>query len=416
MNASIEESELKLYEKPSFINFVLLAVNSLLFTIKIIFSIYTNSLALQADAFDNLTDIVMVITSLIGIIYTNKKPNETFPYGYYRLENIISLIISIVIFFTAYTIIRDSITEIIDFFQGEYKEVLVSPLIIAVLIISIMISFITTLYVIMVGKRASSEIIESEAKEKLMDNFISLTVLFGFMGAYFDLFILDSVFGLIIAIFIIKGGYDIFIRATKTLLDAVINFERKTELYDLIESFPKVRHVDNLEIRAYGKYNFLEADLELSKDLNLSKVDLLKRKLSNKIQNQFPEFFKIIITTHAQKVKRTKIAIPLANNEGLNSNIYDRYGEAPFFGIVMLEDNEFHKLEILKNQYATREKRKGILVSDWLISNNIDKIYTKIQLQKGPKLVYENSFIEAKVTNCNRLEELIMKEEDVSRL
>jgi cation diffusion facilitator family transporter len=205
-----KEIELKFYEKPSFINIFLLIVNSILFTVKIIFARYTNSLALQADAFDNLTDIVMVITSLIGILYTNKKPNERFPYGYYRLENIISLIISIFIFFTAYTIIRDSITEIINFFQEEYKTVLVSPLIIIILIISILVSFLTTLYLILIGKRASSEIIESEAKEKLMDNFISLTVLFGFIGAYFNIYILDSIFGLIIAVFIIKGGYDIF--------------------------------------------------------------------------------------------------------------------------------------------------------------------------------------------------------------
>jgi cation diffusion facilitator family transporter len=414
MSKETEESELKFYEKPSFINIILLIVNSLLFVLKLVFSIYTNSLALQADAFDNLTDIVMVITSLIGIIYTNKKPNEQFPYGYYRMENIISLVISIFIFFTAYTIIRDSISEIFNFFQGDYKTVLISPLIMAVLIISIGISALTTLYLIIIGKKASSEIIKSEAKEKLLDNFISLTVLFSFIGAYFNIFILDSLFGLIIAIFIIKGGYDIFMTSTKTLLDAVINFEKKTELYELIESFPKVKSIDNLEIRAYGKYNFLEADLELSKDLALSKVDLLKRKLSNQIQEQFPEIFKIVITTRAQKVKRTKIAVPLEDNDGLDSNVYERYGEAPFFGLVILEDNELIKFEILKNEYIDREKRKGILVSDWLSSQNIDKVYNRIKLKKGPGLVFENSFIEAKVTNRTKLRDIVVKEEDAS--
>ena len=162
MNRLNEQSQIRFYQNPSFINFVLLVINSVLFIIKFLFAIYTNSLALQADAFDNLTDIVMVITSLIGIIYTNKKPNEKFPYGYYRLENIISLVISIIIFFTAYTIIRDSITEIFNFFQGEYKELVLSPLILTILIISIIISFLTSLYLIIIGKRSSSKIIESE--------------------------------------------------------------------------------------------------------------------------------------------------------------------------------------------------------------------------------------------------------------
>lgn len=399
--------ELNFYARPIFINIILFGVNTSLFTVKLIFAFITNSLALQADAFDNLTDIVMVITSLIGIIYTNKKPNEKFPYGYYRLENIVSLVISIFIFFTAYTIMRDSLGEIINFFQGNYKTIIVSPIILIIVSISLLISFLTTLYLKIIGKRASSEIIESEATEKLMDNFISLTVLFGFIGAYFGIYILDSVFGLIIALFIIKGGYDIFIASTKTLLDAVIDFEKRTELLELIEDFPKVKSIDNVEIRAYGKYKFLEANLELSKDLALSKVDLLKKKLSNEIKKNFPEIFKIVITTRTPEEKTTKIGVPLANNNGLESDIYERYGEAPYFGILEFKEGELSKFEVRTNQFAKKEKRKGLLVSDWLSSENIDKVYTRTRLKRGPKLVFENSFIEMIVTNEEKLMKII---------
>lgn len=404
-------NQLKFYERPIFINIFLFAINTGLFTIKLILAFITNSLALQADAFDNLTDIVMVITSLVGIIYTNKKPNEKFPYGYYRLENIVSLVISIFIFFTAYTIIQDSMIEIINFFQGNYKTIAVSPFILTIIIISLLISFLTTLYLKLIGKRASSEIIESEATEKLMDNFISLTVLFGFIGAYFGIYILDSVFGLVIALFIIKGGYDIFITSTKTLLDAVIDFEKRTELLEMIEGFPKVKTIDNVEIRAYGKYKFVEADLELSKDLALSKVDLLKKKLSNEIKKNFPEIFKIVITTRTSEEKTKKVAVPLANNHGLESEIHDRYGEAPYFGILKFQKGKLLKLEVLKNQFVEREKRKGILVSDWLSSENIDKVYTRMKLKRGPKLVFENSFIEMILTDEKKLTGIIEQEE-----
>jgi len=406
---------LKFYERPIFINIFLFVINTGLFTLKLIFSFITNSIALQADAFDNLTDIVMVITSLIGIIYTNKKPNEKFPYGYYRLENIISLVISIFIFFTAYTIIRDSITEMLNFFQGNYKTVVVSPFILTILVISILISFLTTLYLKIIGKKAESEIIESEATEKLMDNFISLTVLFGFIGAYFNVFILDSLFGLIIALFIIKGGYDIFITSTKTLLDAVINFEKRTELLELIEGFPKVKSIDNMEIRAYGKYNFVEANLELSKDLPLSRVDLLKKKLANEIKKKFPEIFKIVITTRTPEEKTNLIAVPLENNNGLESDVHERYGEAPYFGILTFKEGELSKFEVSANKFVEKEKRKGILVSDWLSSKNIDKVYSRIELKRGPKLVFENSFIEMVITDKIRLKDIVEKEQETAQ-
>ncbi|MBD3212612.1 MAG: cation diffusion facilitator family transporter [Candidatus Lokiarchaeota archaeon] len=406
------ENDLKIYEKPIFINFVLLSVNLTLFIIKLFLGLFTNSLALQADAFDNLTDIIIVIASLVGIIFVSKKPNEKFPYGYYRIENVVSLVISIFIFFTAYNIIRESISEILNFFSGRVKIIIVSPFILAIMGVSLSISIITTIYLKIIEKRAHSEIIESETTEKLLDNFISSTVLIGFIAAYFGVIILDSIFGLIIALFIIKGGYDIFLTSTKTLLDAVIEFDKRTELIDLIENFPKIKNIDNMEIRAYGRYIFLEVDLKLSQDMSLSKVDLLKKKLSNKIKKNFPEIFKIVITTRTQEEKTTKIAIPLEKNKGLDSDIHDKYGEAPFFGILEFENEKLTKFEILSNKFMEREKRKGILVSDWLSSQNIDRIYTKMKLKRGPKLVFENSFIEMVLTDAEILSEIVKKEEN----
>jgi len=407
------EDSLKIYENPIFINFLLLGVNLSLFILKLIFGLLTNSLALQADAFDNLTDIIIVIASLIGIIFVSKKPNEKFPYGYYRLENIISLIISIFIFFTAYTIIRESINEILNFFSGTIKTIIVSPFIIIIMGISLLISIATTIYLKLIGKKSSSEIIESETSEKLLDNFISSTVIIGFIAAYYGIFILDSIFGLVIALFIIKGGYDIFLTSTKTLLDAVIEFEKRTELIELIENFPKVKDIDNIEIRAYGRYIFLEVDIKLSQDMELSKVDLLKKKLSNKIMNNFPEIFKIVITTRTQEKKTSKVAIPLQNNNGFESKIHEKYGEAPYFGLILLEEQKLSKLEVLTNKFAEKEKRKGILVSDWLSSQNIDKVYCRMELKRGPKLVFENSFIEIVKTDAEQLKEIVKKEENL---
>jgi predicted Fe-Mo cluster-binding NifX family protein len=167
-----------------------------------------------------------------------------------------------------------------------------------------------------------------------------------------------------------------------------------------------------MEIRAYGRYIFLEVDLKLSQDMSLSKVDLLKKKLSNKIKKNFPDIFKIVITTRTQEEKTAKIAVPLEKNKGLDSDIHDKYGEAPFFGILEFENEKLTKFEILSNKFMEREKRKGILVSDWLSSQNIDKIYTKMKLKRGPMLVFENSFIEIVLTDAEILSEIVKKEEN----
>ena len=411
------EEELKFFEKPIFINFLLLIINIFLFVLKILLSYTSNSLALQADAFDNLTDIVMVFAALIGISYSRKKPNEKFPYGYYKIENLISLLISIFIFFTAYTIIYNSISEIVSYSTGKStKQIVVSSQIFILLIFALLLSFCLTIYLKIVGKRTNSPIIQTEANEKLYDNLISASVLIGFIGALYNIFILDAIIGLIIALFIIKGGYDIFLSSTKTLLDAVIDFENRTELHTIINSIPNIKKIENLEIRSYGKYIFLEITISLNKEISLSNIEHLQNILFDKIKKSFPQIFKIVLVAQTQEKAINKIAAPISDNQGINSKIYEHYGESPYFAIIKVEQGNLIHLKIFPNEFINEEKRKGILVSDWLSSKKIDKIYLKSELKKGPKLIFENSLIQVEITDFDTLYQLIEREKELSLL
>ena len=407
--------KLKFYEKPVFINYILFIVNLSLFISQLIFSSITNSLALQADAFDNLTDIVMVIAALMGIIYSKKKPNEKFPYGYYKIENIVALIISIFIFFTAYNIIFQSITEILAFYTGNVaKKMVISTSIFIFLVISLLISFSLAIYLNRMGKRTKSPIIESEAKEKFLDIFISLSVVISFIGALFKLFFFDSIIGLIIALFIIKGGYDIFISSTNTLLDAVIAFDERTELHYLIGTYATIKKIENLEIRSFGRYIFVEVIVTLNKDIPLSQIETMKKVISSEIKEKFPQIFKIIVKTQTEEKEIIKVAAPLSNNEGLSSKLFVHYGESPFFALLYFKDGNLLEYDIIPNKFLQKEKRKGILISDWLSSERIDKIYLKKELKIGPRLIFEKSLIDVEITNFEKLNEIIEKEKKLT--
>lgn len=412
-----KEEKIKFYEKPVFVNFILLILNSFLFVLKIILSYTSNSLALQADAFDNLTDIVMIFAALIGINFSRKKPNEKFPYGYYKIENLVSLIISLFIFYTAYTIIYNSTIEIISYSTGKSnKQIVVSSQIFILLIFALLISFFLTIYLKIVGNRTNSPIIKTEANEKLYDNLISASVLIGFIGALYNIFILDAIIGLLIALFIIKGGYDIFLTSTKTLLDAVIDFENRTELHTIINSIPNIKKIENLEIRSYGKYIFLEITISLNKEISLSNIEHLQNILFERIKKSFPQIFKIVLLTQTQEKAIHKIAAPIMDNQGINSKIYDHYGESPYFAIIKVEQGKLLHLKIITNEFINEEKRKGILVSDWLSSKKIDKIYLRNELKKGPKLIFENSLIQIEITDFDNLNQLIEREKELSLL
>jgi len=402
--------ELKFFERPLFINMVLVLVSTTLLILKLIFGLLTNSIALQADAFDSLTDIVIAVSAIVGFLFSKKKPNEKFPYGYYKMENIVSLFISLFIFFSAYTIIVQSITDIFNFFTGNPKIISVSLEIFIFLAISLIISCCLTLYLSYVFKKTKSPIIESETKEKLTDIFISISVLIGFIGVLFNFSILDSFIGLAISGFIIKGGYDIFLVSIKTLLDAVIDFENRSELYKMIEKMPKVKKIDKMEIRSYGRFIFLELDLLLTKNFPFSLIDTLREKLFNEISAKYPQIFKIIIEISSPEKQEIKIAVPLENSQGEDSVISNHFGESLFFAFISLNEGLLSKLEIVNNSFIDKEKRKGILISDWLISEKIDRLYLKKELNKGPSLILENNFVEVILIRSMVLKDIIDRE------
>ena len=407
------EISLKFYENLLFINIILLIISATFFILKLVFGTLTNSIALQADAFDSMTDIVISLSGIIGFVFARKKPNEKFPYGYYKMENIISLIISLFIFLTAYNIVIQGFKDIINFINGIPKLTIYLHDVFIFLIISLTVSLFITIYLKYMAKRTNSPILKSEASEKMTDIFISLSVVIGFIGILFNFNILDSIFGLIIVVFIIKGGYDIFVSSIKTLLDAVIDYEDRSELYKMIENAPKIKKIKNLEIRAYGRFIFLELELILSKNFPLSQINSLKNKLRTDIKLKFPLILKIIIIIDNAEKNETKIAVPLEDSRGLNSKISDHFGESPFFGFVEFQEGNFSKLEIVKNDFINHEKRKGILISDWLSSQKVDKIYVKKELKKGPSLILDSNFVEMIIIDFERLDNILNIEKDV---
>lgn len=407
---------LQFYEKSIVVNIILLISNSTLLLFKLIFSFLTKSISLQADAFDSMTDIVFYAIAIIGISFAKKKPNEKFPYGYYKLENIISLIISLFIFFTAFMVIYQSLLNISKFFKGDNRDLYSTPLIFIFLFISLFSSLLMVFYLKIVNKKSGSPIIESEAKEKTYDLFISLSVIIGFIGISFNFYILDSIIGLLIALFIIKGGYDLFLKSTKVLLDAIIDFDNRKELYNLIESIPKIKKIENLELRAYGRYIFLELELNLNKNFPLSQIELLKTKVKHEIKMSFPIIFKILIIIKSEEKSNLKIAVPLEENQGYDSIIAKDFGKSPLFGILEFKEGNLLKFESIANKFISEEKRKGLLISEWLVSLKIDKIYVKKLLNKAPSLIFSNNFVKMEHTNEIVLKEIIEKEENLQSI
>ena len=129
------------------------------------------------------------------------------------------------------------------------------------------------------------------------------------------------------------------------------------------------------------------------------------------MMERFPQIFKVILITQPEEKKSIKIAAPLQENKGMDSILFEHYGESPYFALVEIqEEGDIVSFEILSNEFLNEEKRKGILISDWLNSKNIDKLYVKKELKKGPMLIFKNNAVRVQVTDFENITQIIEKE------
>ncbi|NWF93160.1 MAG: hypothetical protein HXY46_09595 [Syntrophaceae bacterium] len=102
-------------------------------------------------------------------------------------------------------------------------------------------------------------------------------------------------------------------------------------------------------------------------------------------------------------------ALPMEEDK---QRLSDHFGDAPYFYFVRIstEDHTIHKEKILWNPYRKEEKGKGIKVSEWLLRNGVDTVYTRKAFDgKGPSYVFSNAEAEVIVTDAKTIEEIRQK-------
>ncbi len=147
--------------------------------IKGIVGVFSGSIALLADAVHSFSDIFTSLAVYIGLKLSQRKPDEKFPYGYYKFETLASLIISVIIIISGFEITIESINGILT-----PKPIGIPLFAISVTIISVVISFFLSKYKDKVGTEIGSRALINDGQHSFVDVFSSLIVFAGILGAY----------------------------------------------------------------------------------------------------------------------------------------------------------------------------------------------------------------------------------------
>lgn len=358
------------------------------FGIKLVAAIITGSIALKAEAFHTLTDFIASLTVYAGLKIAKRK-TKSFPYGLYKIENLMSVVISLLVLFSGYEIALEAINAK----QTEVKNSIVG---IIILIVVVLISFVFSKYEKKVGKEINSPILIADADHGYIDVLsniiVMVSIILGTVGYH-----LDKIATLIVVIFIAKTGFGILKDGVKVLLDASVDYETLSKTEKIILNTPQVVEIKKLTGRNSGRFKFIEANIVI-KTHDLDKAHLIADKIENQIKQELSNIDHVLIHYEPMQKEEMIYVIPLTEEK---NKISSHFGEAPWFMFITFKTGEMvaKQVEVTVNPFISEEKGKGILAAEFLIKKGIDVMIVKKDFaSKGPAYVFSDSNVEVVLT------------------
>ena len=253
--------------------------NTLLFVIKLLAGYMSGSVAIIADAVNNLSDIGSSLISIVGFKMAGKKPDPEHPFGHGRFEYVAGLIISFIIILMGADLLKTSVLRIL-----VPQDLSFEPAAFIILIISVIIKLYMYLYNRMTAVKLSSAAISSAALDSFVDSVATTAVLLSMMVAeYLDLNV-DGIVGALVSLFIIYTG----VRSAKDTIDPLLGSKPDKEFTDkiaeFVTSYKDVYGVHDMLVHDYGPGRMMiSLHAEVPSDGNIVElhdtIDNIERKL-----------------------------------------------------------------------------------------------------------------------------------------
>ena len=369
-----------------------LLINLLLVAIKVSLALLSGSLAIKADAIHSLTDVVSATVILIGI-KISKRSSRSFPYGLYKVENLVALGTSLLIFLAGYEIVMAVLAGSVQIIPAQL------PLAIGGISLTIFITFLFSRYELKQGIKTGSPSLIADSRHIWTDMLSSVVILISLIGSFLG-FALDRYAALIVVVFIGRIAFIIMIDAVRVLLDASLAPEYLNRVREIVVADPRVERINELRARNAGRYKFVELDLTL-RIRTLEKGHLVAEEIKQRIKESLENVDHVLIHYEPCQKKHLVMGLPLSADR---RTISEHFGEAPFFRLVTLHSSDLVVTvdTTLSNPYINEEKAKGIKVANWLLESGLDMMIVRQDLAgKGPGFVLGNADCEVLVVSEN---------------
>ncbi|MDP4145835.1 MAG: cation diffusion facilitator family transporter [Bacillota bacterium] len=282
--------------------------NIILSIVKLSIGMITNSIAIVADAFNNISDIASSIITILSFRWASKPADEEHPFGHGRIEYIAAMVVSFMVILLGFEFIKSSFDRVLHPEKVVFKIV---PFIL------ILISMTFKLWLASlnkyVGNKINSSTIKASSFDALSDVFISGSVALSFILSLFIAFPLDGYIGFAISLFILYSGFSLVKETLSPLLGEAPDADLVKQIKSLVLSYEHISGVHDLIIHSYGPGKFMASiHAEVPSDISIVKIhdiiDKAEKEISEKL-NILLVIHMDPINTNNEKVLQAKIEL-----------------------------------------------------------------------------------------------------------
>ena len=260
-----------------------IALNILLFLGKFLAGTISGSIAITADAFNNLSDAGSSFITLIGFKLGSQKPDPEHPFGHGRMEYLSGLAVAVLIIVMAVELFKSSFDKIL------HPEVLeCSAVIVLILLASIAVKIYMAIYNHNVGKKIHSAAMGATAKDSMSDTIATTVVLIStIVGAIWGIPI-DGYCGVLLSILIFMAGIGAIKDTVGPLLGTAPDKEFVEKIEEIVMAHDIVKGMHDLVVHDYGPGRVmisLHAEVPHTEDILVihDEIDNIEEELGDKL-------------------------------------------------------------------------------------------------------------------------------------
>jgi predicted Fe-Mo cluster-binding NifX family protein len=141
---------------------------------------------------------------------------------------------------------------------------------------------------------------------------------------------------------------------------------------EIAESVHGVRGTHEIRLRKSGPVFFGEMHVELQEGLSLERAHVISEEVEARIKEHFKDLELVTVHVGLAHRKKTRIAIPIVEDKGLESSVSLHFGSAPYFAFIDVEEGQIVGSYVKENKGAKLSHKKGIQAAHLLVEENVD--------------------------------------------